>query len=529
MNGQQYKNTTTATLDTDWLNDDPFMSIQNMDEGDIDGDIQKHVFANSITDVGGKTGGRRKGDTIDDDHSSSSSSSNDDVSSTNNSDSDGESPIPSPTPLASVIQKSGKGKKENKKQNVGDFLDLSVSSYNSSALYTHPTNDDHTFDEIVSSSCFEGSDREESKRREWRDVPKKHGTDAKTMIPESRRGGGGGGVDNMMEDPKQFCRPRRKIMNYGTTLSEVNNVFFFEKIALYGILLLFYGLVTVFVCMGVFDWLPTIDMYFTLYMFLFLGIFFSVSVTCGVLVRHCKVSVTNTRKTIHCFSFFLPFTLFYIIPFQKTLTTYILTFFISFLAYVPLIETFRNHRQSLFGRLMHYAFISFERKEDRPFTLLWAVSQSLMTFLVMTPVGIVLAKVFGAPQFTLIPIITVAIGDGLAEPMGRRFGYHKYMTTAIWTNKEYTRSIEGSMCVFCSCILAIILATMVIHPGTWDTVQVLVAFILIPVSMTFTEAVAPHSWDNALMLLVGGGETLFVFSIPFIIEFYHTYKKVEDK
>ena len=47
------------------------------------------------------------------------------------------------------------------------------------------------------------------------------------------------------------------------------------------------------------------------------------------------------------------------------------------------------------------------------------------------------------------------LGDGLAEPVGIKWGKHKYQTRAIWyhgkvCSGEFVRSLEGSACVFMS-------------------------------------------------------------------------------
>lgn len=191
-------------------------------------------------------------------------------------------------------------------------------------------------------------------------------------------------------------------------------------------------------------------------------------------------------------------------------TTYILTFQISFIAYIPLIEPIRSS-QTILGRAANIAFAAFDREDDRPFTLLWAVTQSLMTFVVLTPLGILLAKAFGAPMFIAIPILSVSVGDGMAEIIGRLFGSHKYTSTALFTEKEYTRSIEGSLCVYCTTLLVSIIIPLFVQPGMWDWRQILLCAIVLPMITTYTEAVAPHTWDNAIILFVSGFFIIVVF------------------
>lgn len=44
----------------------------------------------------------------------------------------------------------------------------------------------------------------------------------------------------------------------------------------------------------------------------------------------------------------------------------------------------------------------------------------------------------------------IAVGDGLAEPIGVYLGRHKYLCLQWFSKRRYLRSWEGSMCVFLS-------------------------------------------------------------------------------
>lgn len=287
----------------------------------------------------------------------------------------------------------------------------------------------------------------------------------------------------------------------------------FETLGIFGIVAIILITNTVLIVMGKVDWLPRPDHYFALYITLFFGIFSLTAIIGGCLVTYCNVDVMYTRKFIHFFSFFLPFGLFELIPFEKTITTYLLTFCATFVAYMPLLEGIRELKCMWFARI---AFSSFDRKQDRPLTLLWAVSQSFSAYISLLPTAIVLEKVFGAGKYIMLPLFTVAIGDGLAEIVGRKIGRHKYRTQAMCTRKVYTRSIEGSLCVFVTCVV-----TIAILYGTerkWNWVQLLVAELLIPFIMTVVEAYAPHSWDNAFLLGTGGLLTIGIFFLGFLFQ-----------
>ena len=97
-----------------------------------------------------------------------------------------------------------------------------------------------------------------------------------------------------------------------------------------------------------------------------------------------------------------------------------------------------------------------------------------------------------------IVIIINGIGDGLAEPIGVRFGKHKYETYALFTKKKYTRSLEGSACVFITALI-----TLILFGKSFNPIQFVVALIAIPIVMTLAEAFSPHSWDNPFLFVVG--------------------------
>jgi phytol kinase len=101
-------------------------------------------------------------------------------------------------------------------------------------------------------------------------------------------------------------------------------------------------------------------------------------------------------------------------------------------------------------------------------------------------------------ELIFIIILINGFGDGLAEPIGIRFGKHKYETRALFTKRKYTRSLEGSACVFIAGLLAVILFS-----SSFSTGQFILALLAIPILMTLAEAFSPHSWDNAFLFLVG--------------------------
>ena len=158
-------------------------------------------------------------------------------------------------------------------------------------------------------------------------------------------------------------------------------------------------------------------------------------------------------------------------------------------------------------------FLSFDRPEDRPYTLLWLISQFVASYLVLIPLSYYLYSI-DRGYLLFIPILINGLGDGLAEPVGIRFGKHRYQTRALFSQRTYTRSLEGSACVFVSAVLAILLLA-----DQFSALQLIIALILIPPVMTLTEAFSPHTWDSPFLYLVGGLLIIGVDMAPNLVTF----------
>ena len=107
-------------------------------------------------------------------------------------------------------------------------------------------------------------------------------------------------------------------------------------------------------------------------------------------------------------------------------------------------------------------------------------------------------KTFGYGELIFIPVLINGIGDGLAEPVGVRFGRLKYRTRALFSRKRYVRSVEGSLCVFITSIIVLLYYKPFFTGEEW-----LVALLTLPILMTLTEAVSPHTWDTPFLFGVG--------------------------
>lgn len=150
--------------------------------------------------------------------------------------------------------------------------------------------------------------------------------------------------------------------------------------------------------------------------------------------------------------------------------------------------------------ILAYAFVAWDRIEDRPYTLRYDMLEDTLRFIVYLPFIVLFGK---ASIIIMIPNLINEFGDGLAEPVGIRFGKHKYRTRSLWYqgkfwNGEFERSLEGSAMVY---IISIVVLLM--YQDLFTSTQLIISLILLPVIMTVAEAFSPHTNDGPLLALTG--------------------------
>jgi len=158
-------------------------------------------------------------------------------------------------------------------------------------------------------------------------------------------------------------------------------------------------------------------------------------------------------------------------------------------------------------RLFAYAYVSWDRIEDRPYSMRYDQVEDLFRFAIYLPFMILFGK---ASLIVLIPNLVNQFGDGLAEPVGLRFGKHKYRTRAIYYDGKFwsgnfVRSIEGSAAVF-----VVTLIILAFYSSAFTPTQYLVTLLLLPPLMTLAEAISPHTGDGPLIALSG---CVFLYSV----------------
>ena len=210
------------------------------------------------------------------------------------------------------------------------------------------------------------------------------------------------------------------------------------------------------------------------------------------LVREGKLKVNYSRKVSH-FGHLLTSILMNGIFLNYSIDYFIISGIMSSIQILLFAEPIRKRVY-----ILEFLFLGIDRPEDRPHTVRLAFTQ----IVAMNFVLIGMAYLYhgsGLPLDLLaIPLLITAIGDGLAEPVGIRFGKNKYQVTALFTDELYTRSIEGSLMVTLTTIFTFYFMRYLFTSG-----QFLFLIVTMPILMTLTEAYSPHTWDNPFLYLVG--------------------------
>jgi len=230
----------------------------------------------------------------------------------------------------------------------------------------------------------------------------------------------------------------------------------------------------------------------------------SVAYGAGILVGTYGLKVNYARKISFFAIFLAPLVVVHLAPYQHSLETTAMRSLIGVGVFAALAAPIRSRVP-----VMATIFRSFDRPEDGPHTLFWLSTQVLGAYAVMIPMSFVFST-HGISDLMFIPVLIHGIGDGLAEPVGTRWGRHKYRTSAFLSrDRRFTRSYEGSACVFLAGVFAILL-----FHSSFTPVQLVVALLVVPLVSTLAEARAPHTWDTPYMFLAG---TLSLLAIATVV------------
>jgi phytol kinase len=136
-----------------------------------------------------------------------------------------------------------------------------------------------------------------------------------------------------------------------------------------------------------------------------------------------------------------------------------------------------------------YAFLANTRRSDFPHEAFYFWSSWLVSITGLLVMDLLLCDIVATRTAALL----VGIGDAVGEPIGRRWGKHRYRVPTLTAGQRAERSLEGSAAVFAGCFL-----TLLFCFGT----SVIVAVVALAAVLTIVEAVSPHGLDNLTIPVV---------------------------
>ena len=222
----------------------------------------------------------------------------------------------------------------------------------------------------------------------------------------------------------------------------------------------------------------------------------------GYMVLAFGWRVNYTRKINHFFIFFSPYLIKTFFPFTETAYSQVTLAVVGISTLAIYLKPIRNN-----VKIVGTMFMAFDRPEDRPHTLKWLFTQYLATYLVALPLWLLFKKQ-GHTEAIPIIILINAIGDGLAEPVGVTWGKHKYQVRALFTEEKFTRSFQGSACVF-----LVALAALILYRESFTGSQFIVALFTVPLVSTLAEAKSPHTWDSPFIFAATGLNLAVIYLI----------------
>jgi phytol kinase len=135
------------------------------------------------------------------------------------------------------------------------------------------------------------------------------------------------------------------------------------------------------------------------------------------------------------------------------------------------------------------------REQDGPHRTYYIVLPYFATL-----IGGVASNIFFGP-LAVVGYLVGGLGDAAGEPVGTRWGKHRYLIPAFGRAPGTTRSYEGSLGVLIVSLTALFLATA-ISPDIHLNARSAITLPVIAIACTLVEAVSPHGWDNTPMQIV---------------------------
>jgi hypothetical protein len=178
--------------------------------------------------------------------------------------------------------------------------------------------------------------------------------------------------------------------------------------------------------------------------FAFNLLFFLCAFCLGAVTKRGLLHTNNTRKLLGTVFFVAPMLAPMGVPSEFYASTLLASFAIFFVSLLPFLQVFRNR-----SSVLHTAFASIDRPEDRPHTLLWFATSNAACFAVLAIVH--LNEMLQMGHYVVV-VTAVIVGDIVSGFVGYNFGRYRYRVPSLLPGKRYTRSIEGTAAFYFCCV-----------------------------------------------------------------------------
>jgi len=142
----------------------------------------------------------------------------------------------------------------------------------------------------------------------------------------------------------------------------------------------------------------------------------------------------------------------------------------------------------------HPLYEALAREQDAPHRTHFVV----VPFFATLAGGVASNLLFGPAS--VIGYLVGGLGDAAGEPVGTRWGRHRYAVPSFGKVKV-TRSVEGSLGVLVASLVAVAVGVW-LSPALDFTPRTIALLPVLALCCALLEAASPHGWDNTTMQVV---------------------------
>jgi phytol kinase len=213
----------------------------------------------------------------------------------------------------------------------------------------------------------------------------------------------------------------------------------------------------------------------------------------GLLWCYCCLSFAGYLKCVRGFSTGYTRKIFHVLIFLSAVAVQAFWGFAAVCLFGTMVSLVIAY--ALFRGVGNKFYEALAREQDGPHRTYYIVLPYFATLIG----GVVNNILFG--PLAIIGYLVGGLGDAAGEPVGTRWGRHRYVIPAFGKTRATTRSYEGSLGVLIVSLAALFIATA-ITPDIHLNARSAITLPVIAMACTVVEAISPHGWDNTSMQIV---------------------------